>query len=126
MPNPDLHERIVNDFEYHPPRAVPQVVTFTRIRDRFADLAHWLVEAVPPVGAARELAMSLSSLEQASQAAISACARHWADMGHEFESDGEGVCHVCGAGPEAAAHALVEPGENMQEAAARFVNAWGV
>lgn len=67
-----LHDRINEDFSYHPPGDV-QAVLYEEIRSRFRGLAHYLVETVPP---GRELSTVLTKLEEAVMHANAGIARH--------------------------------------------------
>lgn len=67
-----LHERIENDFMYHPPRDEEMVMAYTDLRERFKALAHVLIDTVPP---GRELSLALTKLEEAVMHANSGIAR---------------------------------------------------
>ncbi len=68
-----LHERIDNDFTYHPPKDDAQILFYANVRDRFRSLAHFLAENIPP---GRELSTALTKLEEASMHANAGMARH--------------------------------------------------
>jgi hypothetical protein len=57
----DIHDRVQNDFVYHPPVG-NDVLLYQEIRTRARALAHFIVDAVP---AGREQSLALTQLEQA-------------------------------------------------------------
>jgi hypothetical protein len=67
-----LHDRVDNDFRYHPPRDGQQDV-YEEVRRRAREYAHYLVDVVP---ASRELSTALTKLEECVMAANSGIARH--------------------------------------------------
>lgn len=67
-----LHDRVERDFQYHPPKGdQPQKYVF--IRDKARQLAHDLVDLVPP---GRELSLALTKLEECVMMANAGIARH--------------------------------------------------
>lgn len=68
-----LHERIENDFRYHPPQGPDQTERYNKIRAVARGYAHELVELCPP---SRELSLALTKLDEAVMHANSAVARH--------------------------------------------------
>lgn len=70
MTTPNIHDRIENDFSFHP--AAPgssAAIDHDLIRTRFRDMAHALVDFIP---AGREQSLMLTHLEEA---------MHWANAG---------------------------------------------
>lgn len=69
----DLHERVENDLRNHPPTR-PQVATvMDEATERFVDLAHWLVDNIPP---GRERSTALTKLEECSMMTKAGIARN--------------------------------------------------
>lgn len=68
----DLRARITNDFTYHPPRDDAQRQLYSDLRQRYKDLAYFLVDNVPH---GRELSTALTDLERSSMMANAGIAR---------------------------------------------------
>lgn len=68
----DLHARVDRDFVYHAPKP-GQPELYTEFRDRAKELAHWMVDNIPP---GRELSRALSDLEDAVMHGNSGIARN--------------------------------------------------
>ncbi|HSH45181.1 MAG TPA: hypothetical protein VK966_04970, partial [Longimicrobiales bacterium] len=71
-PRADLHARIERDFRHHPPKE-GQPERYERIRLVARNLAHELVDLVPP---GRELSTALTKLEECVMMANAGIARH--------------------------------------------------
>lgn len=73
MSQPELHERVENDFRNHPPThdAIHQVMD--DLTEAFIALGHHLVNRLPP---GREQSLALTHLEQCSMWSKAAVARH--------------------------------------------------
>jgi hypothetical protein len=67
--NQEIHDRIDNDFSFHPASTEERRDEHTSVRVRCKDLAHWIADKVPP---GRELALALTALEET---------MHWANAG---------------------------------------------
>lgn len=67
-----LHERIQNDFTYHPP-STSQVSVFHEVREEARRFAELLIHNVPP---GRELSTALTRLEECVMHANAGIARH--------------------------------------------------
>lgn len=77
MTAPNLHDRINNDFGYHP--ATPQTGPMhDEVRARFKELAHWLTHFTP---AGREQLLMLTALQEAQMWANAAIACNLAPLG---------------------------------------------
>lgn len=72
MSTPDIHQRIENDFTYHPPFG-SQVQRYGEIRDGAKALALLIVGTTPP---SREQSVALTHLETAVMFANAAIARN--------------------------------------------------
>lgn len=57
-----IHDRITNDFTYHPPKTKFTSDTYARFRTQFRMLAHDIVDMTPE---GREQALALTKLEEA-------------------------------------------------------------
>lgn len=66
-----LHDRVVNDFTYHPPTA-DQVPVYEEIRTRGREFALFLLDVTPP---SRDQSLALTALEEAVFRANAAVAR---------------------------------------------------
>jgi hypothetical protein len=71
-PDEKTKQRIDNDFSYHPPKE-GQEERYITVRHEFRMMAHWLTRMCPP---SRELAVSLTHLEEAMIYANAAIARN--------------------------------------------------
>jgi len=67
-----LHERINNDLNLHKPNAEQQAA-MDAVRAGYSNLAHGLINALPP---GRDLSMALTDLETSQRCAIAAIAKN--------------------------------------------------
>lgn len=67
-----LHDRIDHDFKYHQPKE-GQPELYVELRSRHRQLAHFIVDNVPP---GRELSLALTKLEECMMHCNSGIARH--------------------------------------------------
>lgn len=89
-----LHERIESDFRYHSPTP-EQLPKYAEIRDTARELAHRLVDLVPP---GRELSTALTKLEEAVMAANAGIAPQGCDRCELWFPAGlneHGLCAEC-------------------------------
>lgn len=65
----DLHERVDNDFEFHPASTEEKQNQHTAVRTKLREVAHFIVDKVPP---GREQSLALTALEEC---------MHWCNSG---------------------------------------------
>lgn len=69
----DLHGRVENDFRNHPPVGSGVAERMDDATEKFVDLAHWIVDNVPP---GREQSTALTKLEECSMHSKAGIARN--------------------------------------------------
>lgn len=76
----NLHDRITNDFRYHPPQSENTAKLHEAVRLDCGFLAHVWEKTIPP---GRELAVALTKLEEAMFWANAAIARNQEEGNHD-------------------------------------------
>jgi len=69
----DLHARVENDFRNHPPKNDHVAQVMDDATDQFVEMAHWIVNNVPP---GREQSTALTKLEECSMHTKAGIARN--------------------------------------------------